>query len=73
MVKLRLNMLEVIGKSPAEFYRKVIADVWEKYEKTLIKEKSADFDDLLLKTMLLFVIIPKSERVSIHLAVSSHR
>ncbi len=42
-----------IGKSPAEFYRKVIADVWEKYEVTLGKEKSADFDDLLLKTMLL--------------------
>jgi DNA helicase-2/ATP-dependent DNA helicase PcrA len=31
----------------------VIADVWEKYELTLKKEKSADFDDLLLKTMLL--------------------
>jgi DNA helicase II / ATP-dependent DNA helicase PcrA len=42
-----------IGKSPSEYYRKVIADVWEKYEETLKKEKSADFDDLLLKTMLL--------------------
>lgn len=39
--------------APAEFYKKTISDVWEKYEKTLIKEKSADFDDLLLKTMIL--------------------
>lgn len=42
-----------LGNSPSEFYKKTISAVWEKYEKTLIKEKSADFDDLLLKTMLL--------------------
>lgn len=36
-----------------EFYQKTIAQVWEKYEKTLLKEKSADFDDLLLKTSIL--------------------
>jgi DNA helicase II / ATP-dependent DNA helicase PcrA len=48
-----------IGKSPADFYRKVIADVWEKYEITLGKEKSADFDDLLLKTMLLLKNYPE--------------
>lgn len=42
-----------IGNSPADFYRKNISNVWKKYEETLLKEKSADFDDLLLKTMLL--------------------
>ena len=45
--------------SPSEFYKKTIANVWEKYEKTLIKEKSADFDDLLLKTMLLLKTHPE--------------
>ncbi len=47
-----------VGKSPSEFYKKIIADVWEKYEITLLKEKSADFDDLLLKTMLILKNYP---------------
>jgi DNA helicase-2/ATP-dependent DNA helicase PcrA len=51
--KTQAEYARSIGTSPSEFYRKVIADVWEKYEVTLKKEKSADFDDLLLKTMLL--------------------
>ncbi len=41
------------GGNPSEFYKKTVGNVWEKYEKILAKEKSADFDDLLLKTMLL--------------------
>lgn len=32
------------------FYKKLVAEVWEKYEKILFKEKALDFDDLLLKT-----------------------
>lgn len=36
-----------------DFYQKTVASVWEKYETTLTREKSADFDDLLLKTALL--------------------
>lgn len=39
--------------NPRDFYKKTIGNVWEKYERTLAKEKSADFDDLLLKTALL--------------------
>lgn len=31
-------------------FHKLVAQVWEKYEATLLKEKSLDFDDLLLKT-----------------------
>jgi DNA helicase-2/ATP-dependent DNA helicase PcrA len=42
-----------LSGAPSEYYKKTIGAVWEKYEKTLIKEKSADFDDLLLKTMMI--------------------
>lgn len=32
------------------FYKKLVGEVWKKYEETLLKEKALDFDDLLLKT-----------------------
>jgi DNA helicase-2/ATP-dependent DNA helicase PcrA len=37
----------------ADYFSNVVADVWDRYEATLKKEKSLDFDDLLLKTALL--------------------
>ena len=36
-----------------DYFSDIVSQVWEKYEKTLEKEKSLDFDDLLLKTALL--------------------
>lgn len=33
-----------------DFIEEMIADVWEKYENILAKDKALDFDDLLLKT-----------------------
>ncbi len=42
-----------------EYYQKIIAQVWEKYEATLTKEKSLDFDDLLLKTAVLLKKFPE--------------
>lgn len=42
-----------------DFYHKMIAQVWEKYEETLAKEKSLDFDDLLLKTTSLLKTYPE--------------
>ncbi len=57
--KTQVAYVQGIGTSPAEFYKKIIGDVWEKYEITLGKEKSVDFDDLLLKTMLLLKNYPE--------------
>lgn len=39
--------------SQKEYFQKIVAQVWEKYEATLASEKSLDFDDLLLKTAIL--------------------
>ncbi|MCK5021865.1 MAG: UvrD-helicase domain-containing protein [Candidatus Pacebacteria bacterium] len=40
-------------RSGSDFLSKIISDVWIKYEERLNKEKSLDFDDLLLKTATL--------------------
>jgi DNA helicase-2/ATP-dependent DNA helicase PcrA len=44
---------EVYQSGSLDYYGEIVAEVWEKYEKTLNKEKALDFDDLLLKTSLL--------------------
>lgn len=36
------------------YFNKMVSDVWRKYEHILRNEKALDFDDLLLKTVLLF-------------------
>jgi DNA helicase-2/ATP-dependent DNA helicase PcrA len=36
-----------------DYMKSIVANVWEHYENRLKKEKALDFDDLLLKTMLL--------------------
>ena len=41
------------------YFQKIVAQVWEKYEAVLAKEKSLDFDDLLLKTALLLKKYPE--------------
>jgi DNA helicase-2/ATP-dependent DNA helicase PcrA len=42
-----------------DYFSEVVANVWDKYEATLKKEKSLDFDDLLLKAMLLLKNLPE--------------
>lgn len=46
--------LEEFGRKAESYNAQVIARVWQKYEEKKIKEKGMDFDDLLLKTVLLF-------------------
>ncbi len=46
-------------RATKEYFMKIVAQVWEKYEITLNKEKSLDFDDLLLKTALLLKKFPE--------------
>lgn len=41
------------AEQASDFFPRVVSRVWDVYEKTLTEEKAVDFDDLLLKTMLL--------------------
>ncbi len=45
--------LEQFEKDASEFIEKLTARVWRKYDELKNKEKALDFDDLLLKTVLL--------------------
>jgi DNA helicase-2/ATP-dependent DNA helicase PcrA len=42
-----------------DFFQKLVAQVWERYEAVISKEKSLDFDDLLLKTAILLRTNPE--------------
>ena len=61
-----LDRLEYIEKASGKsiekrgdgFIEEIVANVWEKYEAILAKEKALDFDDLLLKTMQLLEKYP---------------
>jgi DNA helicase-2/ATP-dependent DNA helicase PcrA len=41
------------NKTGNQYFPRIVADVWRRYELILKKEKALDFDDLLLKTVLL--------------------
>lgn len=45
--------LNTFRSKSKDFFQKLVSQVWEKYETVLTKEKSLDFDDLLLKTAVL--------------------
>ena len=48
-----VTMDEFKVRAEGEYFAGIVAEVWEKYEAHLKKEKALDFDDLLLKTALL--------------------
>jgi len=41
------------AKAGNQYFPRIVADVWQRYENILKKEKALDFDDLLLKTVML--------------------
>ena len=49
MVQLR----EFRERAAGDYYRELVAEVWEPYETILREERALDFDDLLLKSTLL--------------------
>jgi DNA helicase II / ATP-dependent DNA helicase PcrA len=48
-----LNQIEY-SDSAKDYIQETVAQIWQKYDNILAKEKALDFDDLLLKTALLF-------------------
>ncbi len=54
--------LSMFKNKKKDFFHAMVAQVWEKYEATLIKEKSLDFDDLLLKTAGLLKTYPEVKK-----------
>lgn len=54
--------LSTYKNNQKEYFQKIVAQVWEKYEATLAKEKSLDFDDLLLKTAMILKMHPEVKK-----------
>ncbi|WP_371069337.1 DNA helicase PcrA [Sediminibacillus sp. JSM 1682029] len=50
---------EEYSKTVGSFYEKQIAEVYERYQKTLRKNQSLDFDDLIMQTINLFDRVPE--------------
>ncbi len=48
-----VTMEEYRGSASNAYFPAVVAAVWERYEKFLKREKALDFDDLILKTVIL--------------------
>ncbi len=54
--------LSAYRNNSKDFFQKLVTQVWEKYEAVISKEKSLDFDDLLLKTAILLKSNPEIKR-----------
>ncbi|WP_050613887.1 DNA helicase PcrA [Bacillus testis] len=50
---------EEYDKTAADYFSRVVSDVYKEYERRLRKNQSLDFDDLIMKTILLFQRVPE--------------
>ncbi|MBU5593893.1 DNA helicase PcrA [Amphibacillus sp. MSJ-3] len=57
--KNNLQTPDQFQASAGDYYQKTIADVYQSYQKTLIKNQSLDFDDLIMQTIHLFERVPE--------------
>ncbi len=53
-----VNLIDFKEKNDKDFFKKIISQVWAKYEELLKTNKALDFDDLLLKTVELLKTNP---------------
>ncbi len=56
--KNELKDAKQYGDLVGSYYEKIVAQVYEEYEKRLLKNHSLDFDDLIMKTVQLFKRVP---------------
>lgn len=50
---------EEYAKTAVDFYTKVVSDIYAEYQKRLRKNQALDFDDLIMKTIQLFQLVPE--------------
>ncbi|PLR75702.1 DNA helicase PcrA [Bacillus sp. V3-13] len=50
---------EQYSNTAGGFYEQVVSDVYEEYQRRLRKNQALDFDDLIMKTILLFKRVPE--------------
>lgn len=50
---------EEYAKTAADFYTKVVSDVYTEYQRRLRKNQALDFDDLIMTTIQLFQLVPE--------------
>ena len=44
---------DIIGSETHSYFKRILGEVWYRYEQTLTKERACDFDDLLMKPLKL--------------------
>ncbi len=54
-----ISLINYRGENSQDFYPRLIASIWTKYEQKLAAQKALDFDDLLLQTVRLLKANPE--------------
>ncbi|WAA11337.1 DNA helicase PcrA [Fervidibacillus albus] len=57
--KNELKDAKAFSNQMGNYYEKLVSSVFEEYEKRLLKNHALDFDDLIMKTILLFERVPE--------------